>query len=285
MNAFSKVTDNVVKYPLVALAATIGGIFPVVQFALEKASNLPHTYTFTTTAILSGGFLCVAIYSIVKLTSENRAHKDTYSYLHELNHLYRQKLAGTSAKLLSIDSNDRQRKTDLLLSVERETIKDAVRLISGIFNKLTNRDTTTTIWLYDSATRQATEYISCKDGINSQRERQKREYYDIDENVYLSNCQNLDGKCCHYFGPNLKKLRKKGNWKDERPSNDELYQAILTVPIRYIQNGDENKIGYLQVDQKSTNHINNNDHLFILAACADQLYNFFSIVRKDFLFG
>ena len=285
MTDLSQITEKISKHWAVVLPTTIIVLSSGIWWAIEETVQLPHYFSVVPTVLILYVLMSIVIYSVLKLLDENKRYKSTFDLFHEINHVYRQALAGSTAKLLSINSSERQKINEILLTAERDTLNSVVRLVSSIFNRLTNRDTTTTIWLYDTVTRQCSEYISCKDNISSQRERNTRKSYDFNDNDFLAKCVHKEGKCCHFFDSNLKKARKLRKYADQRPNNDQIYQAILTVPIRYVNDGQEHIIGYLQIDQKSANHLNNVEHLFILAACADQMYNFFSIIRKNFLFN
>lgn len=285
MNDASKLADLISKHPLNVYATAIITVVQFGAWALSTTEKMPLTVPQAIIVHTSLFTLCLAIVGVYKLVKQNQAYKSTFDNIHELNHLYRQTLAGTTAKLIPVDSNNHERINNVLLSAERDTLRSAVRIISGIFNKLTSRDTTTTIWLFDNETNVCNEYISCKDNENALRKKSSRETYDVSENDAFSNCKEAEGKCCHFLASNLKKLRKRKRYKDQRTNNGEFYQAILTVPIRYVHENNENRIGYLQIDQKAANYLNNVEHLFILAACADQMYNFLSIIRRNFLFN
>jgi hypothetical protein len=86
----------------------------------------------------------------------------------------------------------------------------------------------------------------------------------------------------HFFSPDL--------WIDKTYKNESdgwqrLYRSTIVVPIRHVidrKTDEVDLIGFLCVDTLAANRLNDTYCVEYLAAFADQMYNFMSIIRDNF---
>ena len=79
-------------------------------------------------------------------------------------------------------------------------------------------------------------------------------------------------------------------YRNQRDHWSDFYQNVIIVPIRSVdilklgnkEKDASNDIGFLCVDTQSINRLNNTWHLELLAAFADQMYNFMSLMRGEY---
>ena len=68
-----------------------------------------------------------------------------------------------------------------------------------------------------------------------------------------------------------------------------FYRSILVVPIHSATNvhtalvHQKELVGFLTVDTMSVNRLNSTYHLFMLAALANQMFNFMAVVRGKYV--
>jgi hypothetical protein len=96
------------------------------------------------------------------------------------------------------------------------------------------------------------------------------------------------GRVSHFYSCDLVELDRAGKYQNQRPNWENFYQSAIVVPIRYINvqragaPGASDDIGFLCVDTTSTNRLNDGFHVQLLAALADQMYNFMSLMRGKY---
>jgi len=285
MNTHTKTIDAVTTNRFVVLGGVLATFGQLALWYLNSVKSLFELDSIgTVIAHIWLLFLSASLYGVLRIFTENTRLKAAFSEVHNLNHLYRQTLAGTSAKLLAIDSGNEAGRKTILLSAESDTIRSVVQIISSTFSLLIGRKVVATIWLYQKDIGSCTEY-ACSDSETSPiRNRVPRDFYDVAENDYFNLCLDRNGSCCHFLENQVSKKLERRAFKDQRNNAAEIYQAILVVPIRFVQGNQEDRIGFLQIDTKSRNRFNSVEHLFLLSAFADQLYNFLSIVRRNFYY-
>ena len=86
----------------------------------------------------------------------------------------------------------------------------------------------------------------------------------------------------HFFSANLKKYE---GYLNERQDYLKHYRSTIVVPLHgqnenaAATNNREDLIGYLCVDTKSVNRLNNRHHLYMISALSNQMYDFISLMR------
>jgi hypothetical protein len=94
-----------------------------------------------------------------------------------------------------------------------------------------------------------------------------------------------NGMISHFHSDDL---TKEEAYRNQRDHWSDFYQNTIVVPIRFVDlaklgNKDASSdIGFLCVDTLSPNRLNNTWHVELLAAFADQMYNFMSLMRGEY---
>ncbi len=269
----------------------IAGFWTVLETGIGIATYLGkipslvgHTSLLIHTSIGTG----IAVTFGVGLVLSNSSRlRRSFTKLHDLNHLYRNTLAITNAQLLQLDGKkSNQEINELLARTEDSTVQRVLGIIADQFSLLINRQVVVTFWRYIEDDSTCIEQETSAQGKDASRPFQERASYSKAHNSVFRDCRGFKGKCCHYFSEDItaKDATKEG-YTDERPDYGEHYQSVLCVPIRFSHGELEDVIGYLQIDTKSRHRLNDVEHLYILSAYADQLYNFLSLVRRNFMFS
>jgi hypothetical protein len=270
------------------ILAAIWTVIELSLWLLQKYEQLPKLKGYSGLLIhgvfISGGCLVVGI---GLMASGHKRLKRSFGKVHDLNHLYRDTLALTNAKMLQMAGADAKEKVnELLARTEEETISKVLVIIADQFSLLINRQVVVTFWRYMEETNSCIEQETSAHGKDATRPFRARERFDVAHNSVFRSCQSFKGKCCHFYSDDINDAHdSKEGYEDERPDYKEHYQAVLSVPIRFTFEELDDKLGYLQVDTKSRYRLNDVEHLYLLSAYADQLYNFLSLVRRNFLFA
>lgn len=91
-----------------------------------------------------------------------------------------------------------------------------------------------------------------------------------------------DGAPSHFFSGDLNKER---DYCNERQDYGRHYKSAIVVPIRSIDRDKKGTgaeftlIGFLCIDTKSRNRLNDGYHVQILTSLAEQMYNYISLMR------
>lgn len=284
--------NELFKNPVVLCLLSTVALIQAVIWMLQTAGKIPKLQWGN--ALLTHSFfaiLSLIIYGIVLITGNFRRLRDSFAKVHDVNHQYRNYLAATSAKLLMIDGANRTHEVHALLTrTEKEATAKVLRIISDQFRMLINRDVVTTLWLHDPSTNSYIEQETSANGVDADRPFRELERYHLNRNSIFCHNRKKKGRCCHYFTADLSESQESAEgYHDQRPNYQEYYKSLLCVPIRFRVETDaggkteEDLLGFLQVDTKSRNRLNDREHLYLLAAYADQLYNFLSLVRRNFI--
>lgn len=285
-------TYDFFKNPWFLCVGSTTAVVQAVIWILEALDKIPKV-DWVHALVTHGVFVmlgCV-LFGILLISGNFQRLKRSFAKIHDLNHLYRNTLAETSAKLLALEDVSRTEKVhELLGKTERETIDKVVSIIADQFRLLINRDVVVTFWKYDPAHDCCIEQETSANGTDATRPFRARERYAKAHNSIFCDNRDKRGKCCHFYSPDVDQTSDgDSGYQDERPNRHEYYKSILCVPIRFcLRTSEDGKvvedlIGYLQVDTASRNRLNNVEHLYLLSAYADQLYNFLSLVRRNFL--
>lgn len=284
--------NELLKSPVVLCLLSTVGLIQALIWILQSAGKIQKLEWGN--ALLTHSFfaiLTLIIYGIVLITGNFRRLRDSFAKVHDVNHQYRNYLAATSAKLLMIDGGDRVIEAhQLLTKTEKEATAKVLRIISDQFRLLINRDVVATLWIHDPSSDAFIEQETSANGVDADRPFRELERYRPKLNSIFCHNRKKKGRCCHYYSADIaESADSEDGYHDERPNYLEYYKSLLCVPIRFRVETDaggkieEDLLGFLQVDTKSRNRLNDKEHLYLLAAYADQLYNFLSLVRRNFI--
>ena len=286
------IADKITKHPATVIVSAIVGFVQIVLWILELLGYLKRPGLLTTLgqiALYILAALCVFVF--YRVFNENRRLKESYAKIHDLNHCYRQTLAETSLALLSLPAGDKTDVKERLLHIEKETLGKALAIISDIYEHLLAHEVVATVWLFDPQAKTVEEYVNSHDGRKSTRSVRRGVPLHIDKNTRFCECKTIKDKFCHYHSPDLIETgNTKEGYDDLVPHYIDHYKSVLVVPIRFrVEEAGEEKyedrLGFLQLDTMSRYQLNDAEHLALLAAFADQIYNFMSLVRRNYMFA
>lgn len=248
----------------------------------DKITNNPiplgSTFSFSILVLI---WFTFSFYSIT-VRLENIALKKMASFLHQINHNYRDVLYDNFAGDNPITSKSE------LIAIEKQTLTSACHRISKLFTSiLGNKECMVSIKLIIKESSSNRKY--CKTYVRSEeqciRDNSQPIEFEIGtgQNTAFDNALRLPqpGKCSHYYSADLKK-EQGGKYNNQRPSWENFYQSTIVVPIRRLNSSNietSDDIAFLCIDTMSTNRLNDNFHVELLASFADQMYNFISLMR------
>ncbi|MEM5553265.1 hypothetical protein WNY63_21405 [Pseudoalteromonas neustonica] len=279
MKVSTKKIDLIVFSPWYVLISGLCSILGFLWFLYDKyigeATFASSVFLVSALTVLSIGYL----YSI-RVRLDNIALRQTTETYGEINELYRDALSVffSGENPITCPKN--------LVEEEKRILFSVCQRIENIFARVINRECTVTIKLLveennkiyaETMTRSVSQSI--RDTSNSVR-------YEVNtgaNTAFDEAIRNKVGKKpAHFYSPNLKKL---DGYRNQRQNYIEFYKSVLVVPIRGRNVSEKNTagefdyIGFLCIDTKSTNRLNNNDHLNLLMSFANQMYNFSSLMR------
>ncbi len=225
-------------------------------------------------------FVLGTFWGVFSIISKNRAYRQTFEKIHKINHFYREKLAHSSLVLLAASKLEQEEVTKFLHSVQRTGCEKVCSYIKSIFEGIVGTEVHITLWLYQDSVK------SCEIFTSTDDRREAGTTVQISDCEYLQFDKTSSKNHPHaksYFHQNTKKAK---SFLDGFPESKEFYKSILVIPIHFEGKiNDEilhDRLGFLQADCKSANHLNNREHAELLAAFADQFYNFLSIMKQNY---
>lgn len=262
------------------LTEVAGFIYLFYTLTFNQGRPTPALFWFVLTCTLVlFGFTC---YSLYKITSINKGLIFAILKWHEVNHLYRNSLASSI-----IHQNPTSPVRDFVLA-QKTVLHSVCQKISSIYTQLIGVPCLVTVKL-------CVPDNKCKafvrSDLHTERDRcgESRFVIDADKNtafVEARKQQNKNG-IFRFYSPDLRKLYEGGHYQNERDNWSDLYQSTIVVPLRY-QDSERSpsmidELGFLCVDTQSRNRLNDTFHVQMLAAFADQMYNFITLSRAAFI--
>lgn len=287
-NIFKQIERTANNYGLqtwAAVATLIG--FIVLIFDRSGLSPLGSiSYFFIVIFVL---FLSVSlIIGIYIVHKENASLKRCADEIHQINHEYRNSLSDLFyVDKLPMTGNTTDDKEMLL--IEKRTLTIICRKISNIFELLIRKKCMVTVKLMSEEEGRKYCFGWARSESGTVRDRYGEELFEINSrlnNGFTEALKFAHTRPCNFFSEDLLKLDKEGKYHNGRKGWKDLYKSTIVVPIgRIIDLNDEKNdyIGFLCVDTTSKKRLNNTYHLDYMAAFADQMYNYLSIMRKKYL--
>lgn len=280
MTPFSKDINEVAYNPWFVTTGTAASIAGFLWFFYDKLTTTPGLFNLAILVVVASITLILYTYSL-RIRAENLALHQTAKKIHEINHLYRDKLFD------SLSANGTPRAEDDLLAIEADTLKSVCQRIERIFSSLIGKECLVTVKLItveDTGKRYANTYVRSVD--NCERDAEGKPAFEVGTNAnpgfdHALRIRN-DGNPSHYYSPDLTKEK---DYYNERTNFSKYYRSAIVVPIRYRRKDkagtpeETDDIGFLSIDTTSTNRLNSGSHVQFLAAFADQMYNFISLMR------
>jgi hypothetical protein len=225
--------------------------------------------------------------SLALFKTENRNLKQCAAILHGINHAYRDVLSsvfGPQGQALTPRE-----------ATERDTLAMVCQRISDMFTLLTGEKCMATvklIYVEDEAGGRQRSYCGtlARSELNCERDRILMKYeIGTGKNTAFDTARRAEVHgIAHFFSPDLEKDADEEKYYNERVDWKRFYRSAIVVPIRYMQydalgtNNEVVELGFLAVDTMATNKLNGDYHVQHLAALADQMFNFMSLMREKY---
>ena len=271
---------------LSAIAAALNYLRDILDFLLAEKFPpflpivLALSLLFITVYTLVVGFVALMIHI------ENRRLKDAFKYFREINLIYRDSLFDAFYGNDPMNIKDRK----ALMGIETKTLSSVCQRISNIFGRLTGRDCMIAVKLLtkkEDGTLYATTCSRSEDHSERDKPSPKESQVNTGRNTAFDCALDpkTTGRIPYFYSADLLKLRAHGGYNNERSRWERYYKSAIVVPIQC--SGvpgklERNDIGLLCVDTKSRNRLNDSYHVEIMAAFADQMYNFISLMRGNY---
>jgi len=261
----------------------VSGLASVVSFYFDLRHEFqsPPFNIFLATSVTAFGV--AALYSI-RVREKVLSHQRCTRFIHDINHEYRNILNETFGVALQ----NSEPIDPILVTREREIIETVCNRIALIYAGLTSRPCIVTVKVITKENGSSFCHTYARSEPKCRRDRDGGpDVYAIGhgENTAFEVALNSDPSgISHFFGGDLPKMKKQNRYRNQRDNFEKYYKSTIVVPIRSqsCQQREANNRGFLCVDTLSTHCLNDGYHVELLAAFADQMYNFFSLMRGTY---
>jgi hypothetical protein len=232
------------------------------------------------------GFVLFAIYRVF---SENKRVVRSAYELHAINHEYRDALSGLFSVYEAAQQRGRRLKMDDLMLVERIVLERVCRRIADVFWTMAGRKCVVTVKLMKQDENQLSCFTWARSTHDVRRSDEPQRPFKVgtgDNTAFDVARRPRDCVSSHFYSGDLRALAKAGKYKNERTGWENLYNCAIIVPIRHVidpKTENVHELGFLCVDTMSSYRLNGTYHVELLAAFADQMYNFLSIMRHKYV--
>jgi hypothetical protein len=275
---------DLIRNVYVAFVGSVASIVALLWFAIDKLQPSTLVWSFLVPVTLLF-LLAISIYSI-RVRQENIQFRNLIKILHRVNHDYRDMLSGAFKN--QPHDFTRSQYFDFLKRGEKTTLKSVCQKVAKIYTAFTHSDCTVTVKLITQvdgksfcATHERSEELCPRDiGQPRQFELNTGANTAFDKALMFAN-----GMISHFHSDDL---TKENAYRNQRDHWSDFYKNTIVVPIRSVDftklgtKDASSEIGFLSVDTLSTNRLNNTWHLELLAAFADQMYNFMCLMRCEY---
>lgn len=199
------------------------------------------------------------------------------SIIHEVNHYYRQELLTTDWKQFR---NSPREGNKYLSTQGRDFATKLCQIIATAFNFAWSIEVVVTIKLRIDIDDRQCVFTYTRNRPCPERESQTQTY-DVDANTAFREALNppKEGKKIQYyfFSTNLD---NHPGYQNQTPNWKQHYKSAIVVPIQLRSQNRRNEFkGFLTVDSQEVGLLRDTDHLYFLAALADQLFNYFTFAN------
>jgi hypothetical protein len=244
-------------------------------FTAAWAAVVAQPLAFTGLALLAFG-LALSI----RVHLNNLALRRMAELFCEINVIYRNKLQ----ELFTVD--DSTYSMEELVPHQEAALRAVCQRIQTIFFQAIRRPCMVTVKLIQSEQRGSELYVQTY--VRSQelcpRDLPEPQRFKVSKGLNTAFDEAIrartDGKPRHFFSADLRRIE--GRYRNERPSWLQHYKSALVVPIQSSADDADQTLellGFLCVDSKSVNRLDDHYQLYMLTALAAQMYNFLSLMR------
>jgi hypothetical protein len=289
MNISTRQTHDVMRGLTVAYIGIVGSFASILSLLIWAYFQLPKGWggfaLLTALAVSLLLVVCAATFYSVRIRQENRAFRRGQDVLHSINHNYRDVLSDAFGEQRVESDKGRA-------DIEKEVLQSVCAELARLFDAFTHVSCTVSVKLI----------VRGQDGVLYARKharsenycpRDKVEPFDFQlktgKNTGLDHAlRRVQGKITHFFSDDLYRDADDGKYYNERPNWRDCYRSAIVVPIRHTSGKkddhgwESDNLGFLAVDTMSDNRLNGTYHVSMLAAYADQMYNFMSLMRGKY---
>lgn len=233
------------------------------------------------------GFIIINGYSLV-VRKKNQSLREVMSHLHKINHYYRDVLH----TVFHVETPNMDSKA---IELEmRQTLAKVCRSIERIFQNLcAGKECLASVKLIKK--KSDGRYVAetyARSEEDCERDKDTPTEYEINTGKNTAFDVALTfrraGERSYFYSGDLKADADIEKYYNERTNYLKFYKSAIVVPIRYL---DYNKIGmpnasddigFLSIDTKSRNRLEEGYQVELLAALADQIYNFYCLMRGKY---
>lgn len=284
MNRFMRGVHDVAASPWVVLIGTLASVSSFLwMFHDQVIAPTPSSVSIVAFILSITFMLGVGMYS-ARIRQTNRAFADAMKHIHKINHDYRDVLHAM------FHGPKPETDPDRLCQAEEQTLRSVCQRLRDIFDGLIGKASTVTVKLITkeaSGTQCCSTYVRSEE--NCERDQEEPTQFAVGKwkNTAFDKAllPSEAGECSHFCSPDLTKEKQYNN---ERQHWDRFYRGTIVVPIRSVTRGGESApdtthdVGFLCVDTRSRNRLRGGYQVYLLAAFADQMYNFLSLMRGKY---
>ena len=265
---------------VLALFAAVGVVLPFFGDITVGRTFAAWTIHLAATVVL----FAALVYSF-RVRQENIVLRRVPATVHSVNHNYRD--------VLCTLFGDRQNPPtdDLRVKAEVRVLESVCQRLAGVFRDLVRMPCMVSVKLITKEGGQAycttlvrSETLCARDALGETQ----RFSLNTGANTTLDEALRYQpGRKSYFYSADLTKERE-GSYNNDRRTWKSYYRSEIVCPIRYVKPDVDGRpptsddIGFLIVDTLSTNRLNEAFHLELLGACADQMYNFMSLMRGKY---
>lgn len=261
----------------------VGGLTSIVSFIAYLYEKVDPQFTGIgkVALVLSLALLMLGYHYSIRVRFENMALRDMAKHFYEINEIYKLQLRSSFFGPSPITDQDAR------LAAEAKALRAVCQRISQIFSRAISRECMVTVKL---VTREQGRWLAQTYARSQElagRDHPESTKFSVGTGRNTGFDQALisksDGRPSYFFSPDLTKVPT--DYSNERQHYLKFYRSTLVVPIRGYKSNEQDPdadldhIGYLCVDTRSANRLNDNYHLYMLAALEHQMYNFMSLMR------
>jgi hypothetical protein len=261
----------------------VGGVTSIVGFMAYLYEKVDPQ--FSGLGKLAFGFslalLMLGYHYSIRVRVENLALRDMAKHFYEINEIYKSELRSSFFGPRPVTNQD------ALLTAEVKALRAVCQRTAQIFARAIHRDCMVTVKLVTRENGRLSAHTYARSQELSGRDQPERAKFSVGTGRNTGFDQALiskaDGRPSYFFSPDLSKVP--ADYSNERQHFLKFYRSTLVVPIRgqkssgHDPDADLDHIGYLCVDTRSAHRLNDNNHLYMLAALGHQMYNFMSLMR------
>jgi len=285
MKLSTKGLHNLASNPLSVFFGTIASVLSFCWLVYEKVIiQAPGILSILIFLLCIVFFISIGAYSGVVRRREIAFH-GIMKRIHKINHDYRDILRAAFGGEKTITERHK------LVEVEERILRSVCQQIREIYELLINRPCMVTIKLITkepNGSKYCSIYVRSED--NCKRDREGPSEFELGKWKNTSYDKALlpaePGGVSHFYSGDL---LKEENYNSQRQHWERYYKSMIVIPIRSVisgkgKNTDEiDDVGFLSLDTLSRNRLNKSYHVELVAAFADEIYNFISLMRGRYI--